>query len=295
MSWIPTLTLFAMMLALGMTLRLADFARAASMPAVVALGLLGQLVLQPLFAFGLARGLELPPTLAIGLVLIAACPGGVVSNALVRLARGDVALSIVLTGLSSLVSFVSLPAAIAFAMRLFGAEGPPVVLSFAELVATLFGTTALPVLLGMLLLRRRPALAERLHRPLLNVSTGVLLLLVAGLFGSLATSGELSLVSLFRHVLPAVVALVGGTMAAGYGLARALGYGGATARTLGLEGSMQNVNMALVVAVTFLGEQRFGGPAVAYLPVSFAFAGLMIALGRREAPAAAPQRHIASL
>ena len=283
MSWIPTVTLFAMMLALGMTLRPSDFAQAASAPVVVALGLLGQLVLQPLFAFGLARGLDLPPTMAVGLVLIAACPGGVVSNALVQLARGDVALSIVLTGLSSLASFISLPAAMALATRRFGGEGPPVELSFPELVATVFGTTALPVLLGMLVLRYRSALAERLHGPLLNVSTGVLIVMIAGLFGSLATSGELSLTSLFRQVLPAVIALVGGTMAAGYGMARALGYGPATARTLGLEGSMQNVNMALVVAVSFLGEQRLGGPAVAYLPVSFAFAALMIALGRREA------------
>lgn len=287
MSWIPTLTLFAMMLALGMTLRLADFARALSMPVVVGVGLLGQLVLQPLFAFGLARGLDLPPTMSIGLVLIAACPGGVVSNALVQMARGDVALSIVLTGLSSLVAFLSLPAAIALAMRLFGGDGPPVVLSLAELIATLFGTTAFPVVLGMLVLRHRPFLAARLHRPLLRASTAVLLLMIAGLFASLATSGELSLASLSRSVLPAVVALVGTTMAAGYGMARALGHGGATARTLALEGSMQNVNMALVVAVAFLGEQRFGGPAVVYLPVSFAFAGLMIALGRRETSGAA--------
>jgi BASS family bile acid:Na+ symporter len=288
-SWIPTLTLFAMMLALGMTLRLADFARATAMPAVVALGLLGQLVLQPLLAFGLARALDLPATLAIGLVLIAACPGGVVSNALVQLARGDVALSILLTGLSSLFSFVSLPVVIALAMAQFGGDGPPVVLSFAELVATLFGTTALPVALGMLLLQRRPELAERLHRPLLNTSTAVLMLMIAALFASLATSGELSLTNLFQRVLPAVVALVGGTMAAGYGVARALGCGEATARTLGLEGSMQNVNMALVVAVTFLGEQRYGGPAVVYLPVSFAFAGGMIALGRRAPHDAAAQ------
>lgn len=286
MSWIPTLTLFAMMLALGMTLHPGDFARAASMPGAVALGLLAQLVLQPLGAIALARALELSPTLAVGLVLIAACPGGVVSNALVQLARGDVALSIVLTGLSSLVAFLSLPAAVGFAMRIFGGTGPPVALSLVELVGTLFATTALPVLLGMLVLRHRPMLAERLHRPLLNVSTGVLLVMIAALFASLASSGELSLGGLFRRVLPAVVALVGGTMATGYGLARALGYDARTARTLGLEGSMQNVNMALVVAVAFLGEQRFGGPAVVYLPVSFAFAGLMIALGRREASTA---------
>jgi BASS family bile acid:Na+ symporter len=288
-SWIPTLTLCAMMLALGMTLRIADFARAAAMPSAVAVGLLGQLVLQPLLAFGLARGLGLSTTHAIGLVLIAACPGGVVSNALVRLARGDVALSILLTGLSSLVSFASLPAAIALAMAHFGGDGPPVVLSFPELVATLFGTTALPVVLGMLVLRHRPAIAARLHRPLLDGATGVLLLMIAALFASLATSGELSLASLFHRVLPAVVALVGGTMAAGYGCGRALGYGGATARTLALEGSMQNVNMALVVAMTFLGEQRYGGPAVVYLPVSFAFAGAMIVLGRRSGTDVAPR------
>lgn len=281
MSAIPTLTLFAMMLALGMTLRLADFARAAAMPGAVAIGLVGQLVLQPVLAFALARGLDLSPTLAIGLVLIAACPGGVVSNALVQLARGDVALSILLTGMSSLISFASLPAAIALAMAQIGGTGPTVALSFADLVLTLFGTTALPVALGMSVLRLRPALADRLHRPLLRVSTGILMLMIAALFASLATAGELSLASLFHRVLPAVLALVGGTMAAGYGVARALGYDGATARTIALEGSMQNVNMALVVAVNFLGEQRYGGPAVVYLPVSFAFAGLMIALGRR--------------
>jgi BASS family bile acid:Na+ symporter len=283
-SWIPTLTLFAMMLALGMTLRWADFGRAASMPAAVAVGLLGQLVLQPLLAFVLARNLELSPTLAIGLVLVAACPGGVVSNALVQLARGDVALSILLTGLSSLVSFVSLPSVIALAMRELGAEGPPVALSFGALVATLFGTTALPVLVGMLVLRQRPALAARLHRPLLHVSTAVLMLMIAGLFASVATSEELSIAGLFRHALPAVVLLVGGTMTAGYLAGRALGYGAATARTLSLESGMQNVNMALVVALTFLGEQRYGGPAIVYLPVSFACAGALVWLGRRASP-----------
>jgi BASS family bile acid:Na+ symporter len=281
-SWIPTLTLFAMMLALGMTLRRADFARAASMPSAVAVGLLGQLVLQPLLAFALARGLELPPTLAIGLVLIAACPGGVVSNALVQLARGDVALSILLTGLSSLVSFLSLPAVIALAMRELGTEGAPVVLSFAGLVATLFGTTALPVLTGMIVLRHRPALAERLHRPLLNASTAVLMLMIAGLFTSVATSEELSIADLFRRALPAVVLLAASTMTAGYLAGRALGYGGATARTLSLESGMQNVNMALVVALTFLGEPRYGGPAIVYLPVSFACAGMLVWIGRRS-------------
>ena len=287
MSWIPTATLFLMMISLGMTLRWADFRRLGSAPSAVLVGLLGQVVLLPGLAFAIAHGLELAPVHAIGLVLIAACPGGVVSNALTQLARGDVALSISLTAASSLVSFLTLPLVISLALRAFGATVAPVELSLAELAGTLFGTTALPVALGMLVLQRRPQLAGRLHRPLLAASTGILMLLIAGLFASLATSGgELSIGALFRRVTPAIVALIGSAMAIGYFAGRQLGLGGAVARTLGLEIGIQNVNMALVVAPSFLGEQRYAGPAVVYLPAMFAFAGALIALGRRAEPGA---------
>ena len=284
MSWIPTATLFVMMLALGMTLRLADFRRIAAAPAAVLLGMLGQLVLLPGVAFAIARLLELSPTLAIGLVLIAACPGGVVSNALAQLARGDLALSITLTALSSLVSFVSVPFVVSLALQAFGGEEKRVALSFVEMATTLFGTTVLPVLLGMGVRRWRPAAAERLHRPLLGLSTGVLMLMIVGLVVGLSrASSELSMAQLVRNVTPAVVALVAITMAAGAIGARILGLGGATARTITIEIGVQNVNLALVVAMSLLGEQRYGGPAVVYLPVMFVFAGAAIALGRRAA------------
>lgn len=289
MSWIPSATLFAMMLALGMTLRPGDFRRIAAAPAAVLLGMSGQLVLLPLVAFALARLLELSPTLSIGLVLIAACPGGVVSNALAQLARGDLALSITLTALSSLVSFVSVPFVVSVALDVFGGEERRVALSFVEMAATLFGTTVLPVLLGMAVLRWRPAAAKRLHRPLLGVSTGVLMLVILGLVVSLSRArAELSMEQLVRNVTPAAVGLVAITMAAGAIGARILGLGGATARTLAIEIGIQNVNLALVVAMSLLGEQRYAGAAVVYLPVMFVFAGGVIALGRRAASGARP-------
>ena len=270
MSWIPTATLFAMMLALGMTLRPVDFRRIATAPAAVLLGMLGQLVLLPVAAFAIARWLELSPTLAIGLVLIAACPGGVVSNALTQLARGDLALSITLTSLSSLVSFLSVPFVLSLALDAFGGEERRIALSFVEMAATLFGTTVLPVVMGMAFLRWRPAFAERLHRPLLNVATGVLMLMIFGLFVSLwRSSSELSMAQLVRDGTPAVVVLIATTMTAG-----------AIARTITLEIGIQNVNLALVVA-SLLGEQRYAGAAIVYLPVMFGFAGGVIALGRR--------------
>jgi len=283
MSWIATVTLFVMMLALGMTLRLADFRRLAGMPAAVLVGLLGQFVLLPCAAFALAHTFALSRTQAIGLVLISACPGGVTSNVFSRFARGNVALSISLSAVGSMLAFLSLPFAMALAMRAFGAEGPRVVLSFGEMAAPLFGTTALPVLLGMGLLRTRPLLAGRLHRPLLAFSTGVLVLLIVGLgVGVARTSSELSIPTLFRDVTPAVVALISLTMAIGMLAAKALGLDGATTRTLMLEIGLQNFNLALVVAMSVLHEQRYAGPALVYLPVMFVFAGSVIALGMRE-------------
>lgn len=191
MNWIPTLTLFAMMLALGMTLQVSDFRRLMVLRRAVALGLTGQLVLLPTVAFGLAHAFSLPATQAIGLVLIAACPGGVVSNVLTKLARGDVALSISLTAASSVVAFVTVPFLVGLAMTVFAGEDRRIELGFGEMAAPLFLTTALPVLAGMLVLRFWPRWAARLHRPLLGISTALLMMLLVGLtIGMLRSAAE---------------------------------------------------------------------------------------------------------
>lgn len=284
MSWIPTGTLFAMMLALGMTLRLDDFRRLATAPVAIAIGLLGQLVWLPLVAFALAHLFPLSKTQAVGLVLIAACPGGVVSNVITRLARGDVALSISLTAASSIVCFVTVPVIVGLAMRSFGvAEQAAFSLTFADMASPLFSTTALPVLLGMALLRWWPALAARVQRPLLGVSTVVLMLLVVGLgVGMAQSAGELALGQLFVQTTPAVVALIAITMGGGLFAARLAGLDGARTRTLALEIGLQNFNLALVVSMSLLGEQRYAGPALVYLPAMFLFSGAVVAAARRS-------------
>lgn len=284
MSWIPTGTLFAMMLALGMTLRLDDFRRLATAPVAIAIGLLGQLVWLPLVAFALAHLFPLSKTQAVGLVLIAACPGGVVSNVITRLARGDVALSISLTAASSIVCFVTVPVIVGLAMRSFGvAEQAAFSLTFADMASPLFSTTALPVLLGMALLRWWPALAARVQRPLLGVSTVVLMLLVVGLgVGMAQSAGELALGQLFAQTTPAVVALIAITMGGGLFAARLAGLDGARTRTLALEIGLQNFNLALVVSMSLLGEQRYAGPALVYLPAMFLFSGAVVAAARRS-------------
>lgn len=282
MTTIATLTLFAMMLALGMTLRPADFRRLATARSAVALGLLGQWVLLPAVGFGLAWGLALSPTQAVGLVLIAACPGGVVSNVFSRLAAGDVALSISLTAASSLVSFVTVPFVVGLGLEAFAGEAAGFTLTFAEMATPLFTTTALPVLLGMAWLHARPASAARVRGPLLAVSTGILLLLIVGLGVGVTHQAEsLSLDTLVRGAAPAVALLVASTMASGWLGARLLGLAPAVQRTLALEIGLQNFNLALVVALSLLGEARYAGPALLYLPVMLGFAGVVVAASRR--------------
>lgn len=297
MTWIPTATLFLMMLGLGMTLQSEDFRRLRSAPRAVALGLLGQLVLLPAGAFGIAGALGLSPPIAVGLVLIAACPGGVTSNLLTWLARGEVALSLSLTAASSLVSFLTVPFLVSLALRTWGSEGPSIELSLGETIGTIFASTALPVILGMIVKRLRPALAERLQRPLIGGSSGVLLLLILGL-GFSTWGSERDIAGLVTRSAPAVVLLIAATSSVGFFAARALRLGPATARTLALEIGVQNFNLSLVVALTLLGDVRYAGAGLIYLPVMLGFGAVVVALGWRAgapAPTDAPVRRTPGL
>jgi BASS family bile acid:Na+ symporter len=148
------------MFALGLGLTPADFARVVRRPGAVAIGLAAQLVMIPLVAWTLLQTAELPSALALGVMILAVSPGGVTSNLLAKLADGDVALSITLTGLSSLLSVLTVPPLVAlFAARLLGEAGPAV--DVAGLGLALAGITALPVGLGLALRRFRPAFARR--------------------------------------------------------------------------------------------------------------------------------------
>jgi len=279
-SWIPTATLFGMMLGLGMTLRAEDFRRLASTPRAVALGLAGQLVLLPALAFAIAAALDLAPHLAVGLVLIAACPGGVTSNLFTWLARGEVALSLSLTAASSLVSFLPVPFLVALGVRTGGGGDTTIALAPAETVTTIFASTALPVLLGMGVNRSRPALAARLHRPLIGWSSGVLVLLIIGL-GVSTWGSEHDIASLAVRSAPAVTLLIAVASGLGFAAARAARLGPAIARTLALEIGVQNFNLALVVALTLLGDVRYAGAGMVYLPVMLGFGGTVVALAQR--------------
>ncbi len=278
---IPTVTLAMMMLALGMELRLGDFMRLLAAPRPAMLGVMGQLVVLPGIAFLIALTLPLDRTTAIGIVLLAACPGGATSNMFSRYARGDVALSIALTALSSIAAPVTVPVIVGGALWLLAGTEAAIPVSTREMIVTLVLTTALPVVLGMALLHRFPALAARIRGTLLGIATAVMVLLVIGLAVN-TTRVQPDVAGMFaRSTLVVLLLMVSGASLAAWA-GRRFGLPGPQRRTLALEVGIQNINLALVVAIGFLGEPGFLGPTLVYLPFMMLFGGVVVMLGRRR-------------
>jgi BASS family bile acid:Na+ symporter len=298
MTWVrhvPSATLFAMMLAMGLGLAADDFRRVVREPRAALAGVLGQLVWLPLLAILLALLLPLEPSVAVGLLLIAACPGGATSNAFSHLARGDLALSISLTAVSSLVAFLHLPLVLAVGTGLLDLEAARVSLPVRDTVLPLLLTTAAPVLAGMALRRLRPALAARWRGPLLNASTAVLLLLVVALPVRLAAS-EVDLGRIFVQSSAAVLLLLGGAMGGALLAARVLRLDPRQAATVSIEVGIQNFALAMVVALSLLDEPRYLAAGIAYLPFMLLFASAL-AWRRRRPPGTggtgeAPRRRV---
>lgn len=171
------LALAGLMLGLGLSLTPADFRRVMAYPRAVGVGLFCQVVLLPLACLGIAHGASLEAELAVGLMLLAASPGGAAANLFSHLARGDVALNITLTAVSSVLSLVSLPLVIGLSLEHFmGVERSlPLLL---DKVVQVMALVLFPVVLGMVMRAQWPAIAARLDRPVRALSAFFLLMMV---------------------------------------------------------------------------------------------------------------------
>src|SRR5688500_18727427 len=172
------LALGVIMLGLGLSLTIADFKRVVVFPRAVVIGLVCQMLLLPVVCFFVARGMGLPPELAVGLMLLAASPGGATANLYSHLAKGDVALNVTLTAVNSVLSVFTLPLIVEFAMRSFLSAEERIPLQFSK-VLQVFAIVLVPVAIGMVLRRVRPAWAMSLAKPVKILSAVVLVMVVA--------------------------------------------------------------------------------------------------------------------
>lgn len=167
------------MLGLGLTLTPADFRRVVQYPRAVVVGLVCQMLLLPAVCFGIAKVMGLPPELAVGLMLLAASPGGATANLFSHLANGDVALNITLTAVNSFLSLLTLPFIVHFALVQFIGEGKMIPLQFGKVVQ-MFLVVLIPVAIGMFVRSKNPALAARLEKRVRLVSGIALALVILG-------------------------------------------------------------------------------------------------------------------
>ena len=236
------LILFFIMFSLGLGLRGCDFSRVLKFPVAFGVGLLNQVVLLPLVALGLAHAFGLSSVFAVGLMVLALCPGGVTSNLLARLAGGNAPLSISLTAITSLLSILTVPLLVAFSVNHFIGEDAPAV-DVTRLGLTMFLVTAVPVAIGMTLTKRCPALTERIAP---RVSRTAVLLFVVIIVAALGKNWEV-----FSSNLGTLgpVAILLNVVMLGLGLAssKALRLDARDATTISIESGVQNGTLAIAV------------------------------------------------
>lgn len=274
------LALAFIMFALGLGLTFDDFARVARNPRDFLVGALAQIVLLPVVAFALVSIWNLPPELALGVMIIAAAPGGVTSNILTAFGRGDVALSISLTAVISLLSVVTIPAVVVFSYaRLIGGDAGDV--SVASTAISVFVIVTVPVLIGLAVRHFAGSFAVRAEPVARRISAMLFVLVLAGAIyqerSNIVTYfAQAGLVTLALNVIMMVLA---------YGIARLFASGPTQRISISLECGLQNGTLAIAVATLLFEGGLVTVPAATYSLIMFATALVFIALLRRaEAP-----------
>lgn len=268
------LALAIIMFGMGLSLTPGDFKRILVYPKAVAIGLVNQLILLPLVAFGLILLFGLQGEAAVGLMILAACPGGATSNLITHLAKGDAALSITLTGFSSLITVLTIPFVVNFSLDYFMTGGTVPQLNIVETIVTVLLITVIPVALGMAILKRAPALAARMDRPFRSISVVFFVLIVlAAVFKE-----KDHILQYFLDAGATALALNVGMLAIGFFSARLLGLGRKQSISISVESGIQNATLGITVAATLLSNSALTIPSVIYGLLMFGTAGVVIFL-----------------
>ncbi len=243
------LSLAIIMLSLGIGLTVADFKRVASQPRGFLAGALSQIILLPIVAYVAARVFGLSAELAAGLMLLALCPGGVTSNILSRLAHGNVALSVSLTAVISLLSVLTVPFIAAWSVTHFMGEAAPDI-NITSLGIAMFVITALPVCIGVVIRHFASGFADRAEPVLTKIATGLFAVIVLA-----ALAGNWSLFVENIAVLgPVLISLNLVLLILGLGVAAALGLGWNNRKTISIETGVQNATLGITLAAIISGQ-----------------------------------------
>lgn len=271
------IALAIIMFGLGLSLTPGDFRRVAREPRAVIVALAVQALVLPLVAFGLVKGFGLAPLLAVGVMLLAASPGGTTANLFSHLFRGDVALNISLTAINSVLAAFTIPLITNFAIGHFGAEGE-LGLQFGKVVQVV-AIVLVPVAIGMFVRHRTPEFAARADKPVRIFSIFVLVVVAVGaLLGERANLGDY-----IRQVGLVTGLFCLASLTIGYAAARLLRLDEPQAIATSMEVGIHNTTIALTIALSVLSSTEVAVPSAVYSILMYILAtafGFLITKGR---------------
>lgn len=273
-------SLFIIMIGIGMTLTPRDFRQVAVYPRGIIVGTVAQILIMPALAFLIIAVFNLSPLIAVGLVVIAACPGGTTSNLFALMARGNVALSIVLTVLANLITIVSLPLFTNLALELYMGENEAIRLPIERTIMTLGLIVLLPIVIGMTLRNYFPEKSQKAEG-IVSIFGGVVLavLVVALVYGVRDQLGEL-----LSQAGPAAIALNLAGIGIGLGISRMTGLTQRESMAVAVELGIKNGTIGLLVTLNLLESETMSVPSAVYGVLMFFFGFLLTLYGRKYIP-----------
>ena len=263
------LALSIIMIGLGLELTPKDFARVSKHPKAVLIALFCQLILLVSIAFMICKILALPPLLSVGLMLLAASPGGSTANLFSYLFKGDIALNITLTAINSVIAAFTLPLIMNFSIQHFMNDGQQISLEFSKILQV-FGIIIIPVCIGMLIRHYAPHFTEKLNKPLRIFAIVFLVLIIIGAIAKERTQ----IMQYLTQVGLATVIFCLCSLTIGYFVPRMLGINTAQARACAFEIGIHNSTLAMTIALTVMASSTIAMPAAVYSIFMYVFAAL---------------------
>ncbi|RZG77714.1 MULTISPECIES: bile acid:sodium symporter family protein [unclassified Acinetobacter] len=263
------LALAIIMIGLGLELTPKDFARVSKHPKAVLIALFCQLVLLVGIAFIICKVLALPPLLAVGLMLLAASPGGSTANLFSYLFKGDIALNITLTAINSVIAAFTLPLIVNFSIQYFMNDGQQISMQFSKIIQV-FAIILIPVCIGMLIRHFAPHFSEKLNKPLRIFSVLFLVLIIIGAIAK----ERANILQYLTQVGFATVIFCICSLVIGYFVPRLMGINSAQARACAFEIGIHNSTLAMTIALTVIANSTVAMPAAVYSIFMYIFAAL---------------------
>ncbi|MBF2720140.1 bile acid:sodium symporter family protein [Psychrobacter sp. NG254] len=271
-SKVIPISIFLIMMGMGLSLVTNDFKRVIKYPKAVAIGLTNQLIFLPLVGFFLATSMSLEPEYAVGVMLLVLCPGGTTSNLFTYLAKGDVALSVTMTAIASVITVFTIPIVLSFSLVYFMGAGSEFQLPVVKTMVSLIALTILPVSIGMLIKRYAANFADKAQ--VMVSRFGVIFLSFLVLFLSYVQRDII--VEALIATGPVSLILNVSTMALGYYTSKWFGLNPAQRRSITMEVGLQNSTLSMFMALTLLANYKMSMTPAIYTLIMFLTAGIMV-------------------